>query len=249
MSVVTLLTDFGLADTYVGQVHGAILRECPSATIVDLTHAVGAQDVLAGAFLLWTAVSAFAVGSIHLAIVDPGVGSPRRAIALRSARGDVLIGPDNGLLWPALERLGGPSLCVSLDVPEHASSTFHGRDVFAPMAGRLACGTPLESLGPRIADPMTLTFPLPRDNVGEVLHVDGYGNLITNFSADSLPSRYAVRIGDFRVRPSPYYAAVEPRALLAIIGSAGLLEISAGDASAANLTGATRGTPVKLEPL
>src|SRR5260221_14333500 len=100
MSLVTLLTDFGLADTYVGQVKGAILAACPAAVLVDLTHAVAPQDVFGAAFLLWSAVEAFPRGTVHLAVVDPGVGSPRRAIALRSNRGDILIGPDNGLLWP-----------------------------------------------------------------------------------------------------------------------------------------------------
>ena len=107
MALVTLLTDFGLDDTYVGQVKGAILSVAPNATLVDLTHAVPPQDVQAGAFLLWSAVEPFPAGTIHLAVVDPGVGSARRAIAIRSARGDVFVGPDNGLLLPAVERLGG----------------------------------------------------------------------------------------------------------------------------------------------
>jgi S-adenosylmethionine hydrolase len=106
MPIVTLLTDFGEADTYVGQVKGAILSVAPSATLVDLTHAVPPQDVRTGAFLLWSAVDAFASGCVHLAVVDPGVGSQRRALAVRSTSGHSLVGPDNGLLVPALERLG-----------------------------------------------------------------------------------------------------------------------------------------------
>src|SRR5438128_8729316 len=103
MSLLTLLTDFGVHDTYVGQMKGAILAVAPAVTLVDLTHTVPAQDVHAGAFLLWSAVEPFPSGTIHLAVVDPGVGSERRAVALRSARGDVFVGPDNGLLWPAVE--------------------------------------------------------------------------------------------------------------------------------------------------
>src|SRR3954470_12431385 len=114
MPIVTLLTDFGLADSYVGQMKGALLSIAPAVTLVDLTHAVPPQDVRAGAFLLWTAVEAFPPGTVHLAVVDPGVGSRRRAVAVRSGRGDVLVGPDNGLLLPALEQLGGLSAAVEL---------------------------------------------------------------------------------------------------------------------------------------
>src|SRR3954447_13825890 len=136
MPLVSLLTDFGTTDTYVGQMKAAILRVAPAATLVDLTHAVPAQDVQAGAFLLWTAVEAFPPGSLHLAVVDPGVGSRRRAVAVRSRRGDVLVGPDNGLLLPALEQLGGLGAAVELTESAYwgplRSSTFHGRDLFAP---------------------------------------------------------------------------------------------------------------------
>src|ERR1700738_1861869 len=114
MGVITLLTDFGLDDTYVGQMKGAILAISPSAALVDLTHAVPPQDVHAGAFLLWSAVGPFPAGTIHVAVVDPGVGSSRRPLALPFRRGDSLIGPDNGLLWPAVDRLGGCLLAVEL---------------------------------------------------------------------------------------------------------------------------------------
>src|SRR5690242_15590872 len=148
---ISLLTDFGLTDTYVGQMKAAILRVAPGAVLVDLTHAVPAQDVRGGAFLLWSGVEAFPEGSLHLAVVDPGVGSTRRAVAARTRRGDVLVGPDNGLLVPALERLGGLIAAVELTEPEYwgprRSRTFHGRDVFAPVVGHLAAGVPLERLG------------------------------------------------------------------------------------------------------
>src|SRR5947209_1765105 len=141
MAVITLLTDFGFADAYVGQMKGAILAVAGSVTLVDLTHAVAPQDVLAGAFLLWSAVEPFAAGTIHVAVVDPGVGSARRAVALRAVRGDVFIGPDNGLLWPAVERLGGCALAVELNEPRfwrpNPSSTFHGRDLFGAIPGQV----------------------------------------------------------------------------------------------------------------
>ena len=143
-ALITLLTDFGLDDTYVGQMKGAILAVAPSVTLVDLTHAVAPQDVFAGAFLLWSAVEPFPSGTIHVAVVDPGVGSARRAVALRSNRGDIFVGPDNGLLWPAVERLGGCELATELSEPRFwrpsPSSTFHGRDLFAPVAAMLARG-------------------------------------------------------------------------------------------------------------
>ena len=250
MTLVTLLTDFGLADTYAGQVKGAILSVCPSATIVDLTHAVPPQDVAAGAFLLWSAVEAFPSGAVHVGVVDPGVGSSRRAVALRSARGDLFIGPDNGLLVPAAKRFGGVAQAVELSRAEfwrpHASSTFHGRDIFAPVAGHLARGVQLEDLGPPVGDLVSLTIPEPDGPRGEVVHVDTYGNLVTNLAASGLPSHFSLRLGEHLIPSAPYYAAAVPGALLALVGSAGLLEISARDASAATLTGAHRGTPVLL---
>jgi S-adenosylmethionine hydrolase len=249
--VITLLTDFGFDDTYVGQMKGAILAVSPSVTLVDLTHGVAAQDIYAGAFLLWSAVEPFAIGTIHVAVVDPGVGSARRAVALRSNRGDVFVGPDNGLLWPAVERLGGCNLAVELNAPrfwrQDVSSTFHGRDLFGPVAGHLANGVPLEQLGTAIDDPHQLRLPAPQGNAGEVIHVDTYGNLITNLPVANLPEKFDVRIGDRRVPRATHYAAVPPGTLLALIGSAGLLEISARDASAAAITGAQRGMRVVIE--
>jgi S-adenosylmethionine hydrolase len=246
--LVTLLTDFGLTDTYVGQVKGAILALSPSVTIVDLTHAVPPQDVLAGAFLLWSAVEVFPSGTIHLAVVDPGVGSSRRAVAIRASRGDIFVGPDNGLLIPAADRLGGSHAAVELTGRAPISSTFHGRDVFAPVAGHLANGVPLERLGSPITDLTRIELPTPRGVDGEVLHVDIYGNLVTNIPATSLPPRFEALVNGHAARQAEFYAAVGPGELLALVGSAGLLEISARDASAAAVTGAARGSPVSVRP-
>ena len=249
----TVLTDFGLTDPYVGQVKGAILGVAPGAQVVDLTHAVPPQDVTSGAFLLWSAVEVFPPGTVHLAVVDPGVGSARRAIALQARRGDRMVGPDNGLLLPAAERLGGPVRVVELSEPRYwrqaqPSGTFHGRDIFGPVAGHLAAGLALEHLGPPVVDPLRLALPAPHGLDGEVMHVDTYGNLVTNLPAEALPARYRVRLGDHVIEPRPHYAAAAPGALLALVGSAGLLELSAREASAATLTGATRGTRVQIEP-
>lgn len=258
-STVSLLTDFGLTDTYVGQMKAAILRVAPSALLVDLTHEVPAQDIYTGAFLLWTAVEAFPEGSLHLAVVDPGVGSSRRAVAVKSRRGDVLIGPDNGLLIPALERLGGLAAAFELNDPRYwgprRSRTFHGRDVFAPVVGHLATGVPLESLGRPLDTLVTpFTFPPPTREqgavVGEVLHVDIYGNLITNLPDELLPERFTVHIGSASIpdAPHPHYEAVAPGELLALVGSTGLLELSAREGSAHAALGASRGERVRIEP-
>jgi hypothetical protein len=257
--LISLLTDFGLTDTYVGQLKAALLRVCPGVVLVDLTHEVPAQDVKAGAFLLWSAVEAFPEGSLHLAVVDPGVGSTRRAVAARTRRGDVLVGPDNGLLVPALEQLGGLDAAVELSAPEYwgprQSRTFHGRDVFAPVVGHLAAGVPLERLGRAVRDlERPFSFPPPGEEngcpVGEVLHVDTYGNLITNLPGAVLPARFRVRLGSTVIEDAPHahYQAVASGQPLSLVGSAGLLEVSVRDGSAAEVLGARRGARVRIEP-
>jgi S-adenosylmethionine hydrolase len=251
---ITLLTDFGLADTYVGQVKGAILAVAPEAAIVDLTHAVPPQDLVAGAFLLWSAVETFARGTVHVAVVDPGVGSPRLAIALETARGDRLVGPDNGLLMPAAERLGGVARAVELNDSAFwrvvdPSVSFHGRDIFGPVAAHLANGVPLERVGTPVSDLARSALPRSDGRIGEVIHVDAYGSLVTSVPADMLPARFVVNVNGRQARGVTYYAAVAPGALLALTGSSGLLEISVRDGSAAQVTGARRGTPVSVDPV
>ena len=257
MTIVTLLTDFGLGDTYVGQVKGAVLAVAPCATLVDLTHAVPPQDVEAGAFLLWGAVEAFPPGTIHLAVVDPGVGTARRAVAVRARRGDVLVGPDNGLLGWALDRLGGSERAVELSDRRfwgpRSSGTFHGRDIFAPAAGHLAADTPIEDLG-RPIDVLVDAPPWPQPRreddvlIGVVMHVDAYGNLVTNLPEGLLPPRCEVLVGDARIvgAPHPHFQSVAPGHLLAIVGSAGLLEIADRDSSAAERLRIGRRAPIRV---
>lgn len=254
--VVTFLTDFGTADTFAGQMKGVLLGIAPGTSVVDLTHAVPPQDVRAGAFQLWSAVEAFPEGSIHVAVVDPGVGTSRRALAIRSKRGDFFVGPDNGLLLPAVDRLGGVSQCVALTNPTYwrvaePSATFHGRDIFAPAAGHLAVGVALSTLGTAVTDPQrSVALPQPRldgtDLVGEVVHVDAFGNLLTSFRRGDLPKHFRVWVSGAEVKNAPHasYHAVAPGKLLAILGSAGLLEISVRDGSAAKATGAKVGDQV-----
>jgi len=261
MPIVSLLSDFGDADGYVGQMKGAILSVAPGATLVDLTHAVPPQGVRAGAYLLWAGVEAFPAGSVHLAVVDPGVGSARRAVALSSARGDRLVGPDNGLLIAAAERLGGIAQAVELTESAFwrpsVSSTFHGRDLFGPVAGHLAGGLPIGRLGPTIEVSSLARVPSfsssrAKDGRlhGEVVHVDRFGNLVTSLSGEALPARFQVKVGKKVIRGAPQtsYAAVKPGGLLALVGSAGLLEVSVRDGSAARATGTRTGSAVSVLP-
>ncbi len=254
-----LLTDFGLTDTYVGQMKAALLQVAPTAVLVDLTHAVPAQDVRGGAFLLWSAVEAFPEGSLFLAVVDPGVGSTRRAVAARTRRGDVLVGPDNGLLVPAIEQFGGLAAAVELTEPTYwgprKSRTFHGRDLFAPVVGHLATGVPLEKLGAarhHLEAPFSFPPPTVEDGcpVGEVLHVDTYGNLITNLPGSVLPARFRVHLGSTVIEGAPHahYQVVTSGEPLSLVGSAGLLEVSVRDGSAATVLGVGRGARVRIEP-
>ena len=257
--VVTLLSDFGAADTYAGQMKGAILAVAPEAVLVDLTHAVPPQDVRTGAFHLWAAVEAFPAGTVHLAVVDPGVGTNRRALAARAKRGDLFVGPDNGLLMAAINRLGGLIAAVQLEEPrffrDRVSFTFHGRDVFGPIAGYLARGGRLEELGPPLTEvDRSVDFARPEKDgqrvLGEVLHIDVYGNLVSNIPASMLPQAFEVRVGNRVIRDAPHgsYQDVESGSPLALIGSNGLLDISVRDGSAKNLLRARVGTKLSVEP-
>ena len=258
MPIVTLLSDFGRADTYVGQMKGAILAVCPTASLVDLTHDVPAQDVRRGAFSLWAAVVPFSPATIHLAVVDPGVGSARKGIAVRSARGDLLIGPDNGILVPALERLGGIAFAVELTNPQfwrqEVSRTFHGRDVFAPVAGHLARGAALGAMGPPISNLSSpFRFPVPaRDGraiAGEVVHVDGFGTLVSSIPEELLPPRFEVKLDSHRIvgARDAIYQSAPPGGLIALVGSLGLLEIAARNGSASAALGVSVGHPLSVE--
>ena len=193
--VVTFLSDFGLRDEYVGTCHGVIKRIAPAAEIIDITHGIGAHRVLHGALVLANTLPYMPVG-VHLAVVDPGVGTERRALALRSGDGRLFVGPDNGLLFLAAERLGGVESAHELQNPRYAldwiSPTFHGRDLFAPASAHLCAGVALEELGPRI-DPGTLVRlapPTPELDSGRiratVLDVDRFGNVQLNLDREQV---------------------------------------------------------------
>jgi S-adenosyl-L-methionine hydrolase (adenosine-forming) len=230
--IVTLLTDFGLDDAYVGAMKGAILAVHPKAAIVDLSHGVRPFAVLQGAFLLDSAWRTFPVGTVHVAVVDPGVGTDRKAIAFKAAD-HFFVGPDNGLFTFLTEPI---SETVELATPPEAAPTFHGRDVFAPAAARLAGGATLAELGAtRRQEPLRLSDAWA-SKVGEAwraqaLHCDHFGNVITN-----LPIRALARIkaiNGARVRTVETYEDAQPNELVALVGSSGRIEFALREGSAA----------------
>lgn len=251
-STITLCTDFGTRDSYVAQLKGVLLQQGPAdVRLVDLSHEIGPHDVREGAFFLRCAVPRFAAGTIHLAVVDPGVGSARRAL-VAEARGQYLVGPDNGLFGFLLDAGARVHAIASVASATTVSATFHGRDVFAPVAARLARGEPLAAFGPAIADPVRLAWPQAMVAAtgarGEVVHVDRYGNLISNLERSALPSgRLRVSLAGRAVgRLRDHYAQVGEGGLLALIGSEGLLEVAVRNGSAAAVTGAGRGVLVEV---
>ncbi len=257
MTVITLTTDFGLADGFVGVMKGVLASRAPGANVIDLTHDVPPQNVIAGALVLRSAVPYFPAGSIHVAVVDPGVGSARRALCVETARG-LFVGPDNGLLTLAADVVGIRRV-IHVTNERHflapRSATFHGRDVFAPVAAALATGADPGALGPAIEDPVRLAVPAVERTsaglLGQVLYVDHFGNLITNLGVECLadPARAALSIRGARIESvAPTYSAVEPGRLVAVIGSWGLLEIAVRDGSAARVLGAAAGTGVTVHP-
>ena len=255
--VITLTTDFGLRDPYVGIMKGVLLSVCPSARLVDLTHDIPPLDVLGGVLALEAAVPFFPRGTVHLAVVDPGVGSPRRALAVR-ADGHYLVGPDNGLLGFAFERAGWTA--VALTAPEYrlpeVSRTFHGRDIFAPAAAYLASGVPLERLGPPVTDPVRLRLPGCRLEggvlIGEVLDADRFGNLVTSIPASRLagipgPGALVLEVAERRVRgPVDAYAEGRDGEPTTIVGSTGRIEIFVRAGSARDRLGIGRGAIVRV---
>jgi S-adenosyl-L-methionine hydrolase (adenosine-forming) len=245
--IVTLLTDFGTADGYVAEVKGTILARAPEAVLVDVAHDVTAHDVEAGRLALARYWRKFPPGTVHLAVVDPDVGSSRRALAVESD-GRFLVGPDNGLLSPALLLAGARA--VSLPVPQGASPTFHGRDVFAPAAAMLLTGTAVDGIGTPIADPVVRRTAEARRNdagliEGRVITVDRFGNAVTNLMA---AHGGTVELAGLRLPVQRTYADAAPGAALALVGSSGLIEIAVRNGSAASLLGIERGSVVLLRP-
>lgn len=243
--LITLLTDFGTADGYVGEMKGVLLERAPDATLVDITHDISPQDVEAARLTLARVWRRFPPGTVHIVVVDPGVGTDRAALAV-AADGRFLVGPDNGVLSPAL--LMPESGAVALEIPAGASPSFHGRDVFAPAAATLALGAELDALGRRISQPRIRRTPEPRRTddgalIGEVISIDRFGNAITNLIGLRVG---VVQAGGLSLTLRRTYGDVPSGTPVAIIGSSGLIELAVRDGSAARQLSLTRGTIVSF---
>lgn len=245
MPLATLLTDFGTADGYVAEMKGVLLTGAPTAQLVDISHDVPAQDVELARLTFARYWRRFPEGTVHIVVVDPDVGTARKALAIES-EGRFAVGPDNGVLSPAMLVPGARA--VALDIPHGAAPTFHGRDVFAPAAVRLLGGEALESLGTPYSDAALRRTPEAQRRPdggqdGQVLGVDRFGNLITNLTGRGDGT---VEIAGKLLRIARTYGDVTEGELLALIGSHGLIEVAVRGGHAARTLGIGRGTPVTL---
>ncbi len=263
--IITLLTDFGLSDAYVAMIKGVILSINRDAELVDITHSINTGAVYQGAYILKESFSYFPLGTVHVAVVDPGVGSTRRVIAV-SAAGHFFTGPDNGILWPVIEIYKDATVYELTEdkyfLP-HVTSTFHGRDVFAPVAANISLGVDIHQLGMPVSDPEKLEIPLPyeHDNTltGQITRIDNFGNLITNITADDLGrflgnNEPVIHSGKIKIYGlSKTYSEREKGELLAIINSANHLEIAVNMGKASHYIGKEPddiiGTGVKVEKI
>ena len=261
MPIITLLTDYGIKDSYVAEVKGAILKILPNATIVDISHDVGNYSIVEGAFHLARSAPYFPDGTVHVGVVDPGVGGRRKRIIIQ-AKGAFLVGPDNGLLAPAAERLGVERVfeITNLELlPKRVSGVFDGRDVFGPTAALLAKGLPPEKIGREIRGYAIIQAYRPSVEGGKVeatvIHVDGFGNLVTNVTYEELErigardgSKFKVEISD-REYTIPYvrsFSAVPEGDLLLLVAGGGYLEFAVNQGNARERLGIDKGDSARL---
>ncbi len=243
--LVTFLTDFGLKDHYVGVMKAVVLSICPEAKIIDITHEILPQNIAQGAYILGVSYKYFPKGTIHIGVVDPGVGTNRRGICV-VADGYFFVGPDNGL-FTLIYDFANKFIVYELKNDNYflneISTTFHGRDIFAPVAGHLACGLDPAKLGPRVLDQLRLPWPKPiikeKRIIGTVIHVDRFGNLITNISKDLLREKSIKKVifKNFEIPFKKTYADVKPNFPVALVGSDGLVEVAIFMGSAAKTFG------------
>lgn len=254
MSVITLTTDFGMRDWFVGTMKGVIAGIAPRAKVIDLTHDLPQGDIRGGAFALAASCRFFPEGTVHVAVVDPGVGSRRKAIAVQTDK-RVFVGPDNGVLsWVlAKEKITAVrALENQTYFLQPVSRTFHGRDVFASVAAHLSRGVPITKFGPALKDLVWLDWSGPRKRrgeiEGEVVYIDGFGNAITSLEGNLLPGASCAVYAKRRlVCPlGTFYQGVAPKTPIAIVGSSGFLEIAVNGGSAEKLLGMRIGTRVVL---
>jgi len=255
--ILTLLTDFGLQDAYVGVMKGVIAALNPDVNVVDLTHQIPPQDIAAARFNLLNAVPYFPPGTVHVVVVDPGVGGTRRAIALQTPH-HCFVGPDNGVFSGIVAQ---EPVLAAVELTNTAywrtpepSATFHGRDIFAAVAAHLTLGVPLEKLGRAIAPSSLVQLPLPScKSEGNTLHgciqyIDHFGNLITNIPADLvLPPYWQITVGSATLPRQNTYAAVPQGELVALIGSHGWVEVAVNGGSAGDRLQVTLGDPIRVE--
>jgi S-adenosyl-L-methionine hydrolase (adenosine-forming) len=260
MRPIVFCTDYGLGDEFVGVCHGVMQRIAPGVTVIDLSHAIGRQDVLHGTLVLGRAAAYMPADAVYVAVVDPGVGGDRAGIAVEAGTGAFLVGPDNGLLSMAWAVLGGPARAVSIAsdavVLQPVSKTFHGRDIFAPAGAHLAAGMRLEELGPRceIGGLEALELPAPMVAPGKigarVMGVDGFGNVQLNIGAAEIEH---AGLGDGLVvsgHPAPLvsvFSDVPEQAVATIIDSQGFLAVVVNQGSAASLLSLRPGATVMVE--
>ena len=261
--MITLTSDFGLCDPFVGVMKGVILSIAPSAPIVDLCHGVPPQDILAGALTLEESTAYFPAGTIHIAVVDPGVGSARAAVALETERA-IYVGPDNGIFDLVLKK-ESLKRAVKLENPRYelpvVSHTFHGRDIFAPAAAHLFNGAPLDDFGPPLAELTKLKMPAPIEHGGRlqlhILRVDHFGNIITDlkpaayaeWNPGNAPVKFEFMHTCFIGSVLTAFAGVPEGAPVAYFGSGGWLEIAIRNGHAAGYFKVARGFSVMLEKL
>ncbi|NPV56685.1 MAG: SAM-dependent chlorinase/fluorinase [Anaerolineae bacterium] len=259
MKIITLLTDFGTQDGYPAIMKGIIWSIAPGTHIADISHEVPPQDVAAGARLLERAAPFFPPGTVHIGVVDPGVGTGRRPIAAQLGQ-QFFVGPDNGLVTMLLDRTQRQNQAVevvALDQPRYwlpvVSNTFHGRDIFAPVGAALVNGVSLSSLGSNVVDPQRLDLPgfhrTAQGWRGEVVHIDHFGNLATNLPADVITTSGKVSVhaaGKVIPRLSTTFGEGEPGDLIAVIDSSNLLSIAVVNGNAQECTGAKLGEPVEV---
>jgi S-adenosylmethionine hydrolase len=264
---ITFLSDYGYEDEFAGVCRAVIAQIVPGAPIIDLTHGIPRQDVRQGAIVLANALPSCPPG-VHLAIIDPGVGSDRRAVAVETDEGRLLVGPDNGLLSRALDRLGGPRAAVELSRSpfrlEPVSATFHGRDLFAPVAAHLSLGARLEEAGEAVDPGSLTTLDLPSPEIGadrvvaHAIHVDGYGNVTLDLDGSMLaggplregePVRVDAPDGRFEAVWARTFADVPPGELLLFEDSSRAMALAVSGGSAAGLLDLEPGREVTLGPV
>ena len=260
MAIVTLLTDFGLKDGFTGVMKGVILRICPQAQIVDITHAISPQNVLEGSLVLAQTAPYFPPETIHVVVVDPGVGTARRPMAARIGS-QYFVGPDNGLFTGVIEvaeAAAQPMKFIHLNRPEfwlpQVSRSFHGRDIFSPVAAHLANGHSLTELGEQIDDPARIMIPRPEPTAdgwaGQVMAVDHFGNLLTNLTPEHLKasSGVVIKVGEARINGTVQaFGDRETGSLIAMLDSSGVLEVAVVNGSAADRLKVGVGTSVSLK--